>query len=164
MKKIVMGLLIGSTIAMAANYENGLALLDKGKDGAAYEEFFELAKSGDLDSQMILGEMYLDGLGVSVNHEKAFYWLAKAENGGDAEAEYLLGFMYENGLHVAQDMSRAETWYKKAALQGDAMAQFNLALIYKEGKGNVEKNMKEAFKWLKMVEVSQNKVSHIASN
>jgi len=164
MKKIVMGLIIGSTIAMAANYNSGLVLLEKGKDGAAYNEFFELAKSGDVDSQMILGEMYLDGLGVNVNHEKAFFWLSKAASSGDAEAEYLLGFMYENGLYVGESMSRAASWYKKSALQGDVMAQFNLALIYKEGKGDVSKDMKEAFKWLKMVENSEKKISHVASN
>ena len=132
-------------------------------DIGQYKSFFELAKSGDVDAQTMLGEMYLDGInGVAVNHEKAFFWLNKAAKHGDPQAEYLLGFMYENGLYVVSNMERAVKWYKKAAKNGDVLAQYNLALIYKEGKGSIRKNMKEAFKWLQMVQKEENSIASVA--
>ncbi len=164
MKKIILSVLVASTCLMAqASYGNALEMLDKGKSEVASETFMQLAKSGDVDAQTMLGEMYLDGIGVKVDHQKAFFWLAKAANQGDSEASYLLGFMYENGLQVGQDLSRAVSWYKKAALKGDTMAQFNLAMIYKEGKGGVQRNMKEALKWLSLVEKEHDAITHIAT-
>ncbi len=164
MKKMIMGMLVASTCLMAqSSYSNALEMLDKGKPEMASATFLQLAKSGDVDAQTMLGEMYLDGIGVKVDHQKAFFWLAKAANKGDSEACYLLGFMYENGLQVGQSLSRAVSWYKKAALKGDTMAQFNLAMIYKEGKGGIQKNMKEALKWLQLVEKEHENITHVAT-
>ncbi|HIP02161.1 MAG TPA: sel1 repeat family protein, partial [Campylobacterales bacterium] len=83
--------------------------------------------------------------------------------GGDAEAQYLLGFMYENGLKVAVNIKRAAKWYTEAALQGDILSQYNLAIIYKEGKGEVEKDMKKAFRWIAMVQDARENLDHVAS-
>ncbi len=161
MKKIVLSAFLAATFAYAGS--NSLALdlelLEKGKTDMTYESFFDLAKSGDIDAQTMLGEMYLEGIIVQKDYEKAFFWLAKAANSDNIKAQYLLGTMYENGLHVAKNIDRAVSWYKKAASRGDVLAQFNLALIYKEGKGGIQKSMPEAFKWLKMVENSQKSFS-----
>ena len=165
MKKIILSTLLASSLAFAGSNTSALELelLDKGKSGTSYESFFDLAKSGDIDAQTMLGEMYLEGIIVEKDYEKAFFWLAKAANKDNVKAQYLLGTMYENGLHVAKNLDRAVSWYKKAAKSGDVLAQFNLALIYKEGKGGIQKSMPEAFKWLKMVENSQQNISHLAS-
>ena len=159
MKKILVTLGMSAALLFGANNMH----LPKVKDLSEYKAFFELAKSGDVDAQTMLGEMYLDGInGVAVDHEAAFHWLSKAAAQGDPQAEYLLGFMYENGLYVARNVSRAVKWYKKSAQKGDVLAQYNLALIYKEGKGGVAKNMKEAFKWLRMVQHEESKIASVA--
>jgi len=163
MKKIISSVLVLGSILYATSFDTGVKMLDKGKEQKDYDAFFRSAKSGDVDSQMILGEMYLDGIGVKIDHEKAFFWLAKAAGNGDVEAQYLLGFMYENGLKVAKNVKRATKWYKEAAKQGDVLAQYNLAIIYKEGKGEVKKDMKEAFRWLTMVEESKEGFANLAS-
>ncbi len=163
MKKIFSTILTCGLMLNASSFDEGLKMLDSGAEAKASEEFFSAAKSGDVDSQMILGEMYLDGIGVDIDHQKAFYWLSKAAQAGDIEAQYLLGFMYENGLKVQKNISRATKWYTKAALQGDILSQYNLAIIYKEGKGEVNKDMREAFKWLSMVEESRNSLPLLAS-
>ena len=164
MKKIISSVLVIGSMLHATNFDTGAKMLENGKEQKAYEAFFRSAKSGDVDSQMILGEMYLDGIGIKADHEKAFFWLSKAAGHGDVEAQYLLGFMYENGLKVAPNIKRATKWYTEAALQGDVLAQYNLAIIYKEGKGEIEKDMKEAFKWLSMVQNSRKNLDFIASN
>ncbi len=159
MKKILVTLSMAGTLLLGANNMR----LPQMKDISQYSSFFELAKSGDTDAQTMLGEMYLDGInGVAVNHEKAFGWLSKAAAKGDPQAQYLVGFMYENGLYVASNTPEAVKWYKKAAKNGDVLAQYNLALIYKEGKGGIRKNMKEAFKWLQMVQKEESKIADVA--
>jgi TPR repeat protein len=163
MKKIISSILVFGSVLYATNFNAGMKMLNAGAEQEAKEAFCLAAKSGDLDAQMILGEMYLDGIGVEVDHQKAFFWLSKAAKGGDVEAQYLLGFMYENGLKVAVNIKRATKWYTEAALQGDVLSQYNLAIIYKEGKGEVEKDMKKAFKWLAMVQVARENVDYLAS-
>lgn len=163
MKKIISSLLVCGSILYATNFDSGMKMLNAGAEQEAKEAFCLSAKSGNIDSQMILGEMYLDGIGVDVDHQKAFFWLSKAARGGDAEAQYLLGFMYENGLKVAVNIKRATKWYTEAALQGDILSQYNLAIIYKEGKGEVEKDMKKAFRWIAMVQDARENLDHVAS-
>ena len=164
MKKIAVLLTLTASIVLAQtnSSERALQILENTQPSASFEAFQQLAKSGDLDAQTLLGEMYLDGIGVAENPEKAFQWLSAPAAGGDSQAQYLLGYMYENGLYVKQDVAKAVSWYEKAAMGGDVMAQYNLALIYKEGKGNVSKNIQEAFKWLKMVETKENKITKMA--
>ncbi len=164
MKKVLAGMLLMGSVLLAENFDEGMNLLSVGEEQKAYDAFFLSAKSGDMDSQMILGEMYLDGIGVEANHQKAFFWLSKAANSGDIEAQYLLGFMYENGLKVASDIKRSVKWYTKAALQGDVLSQYNLAIIYKEGRGEIQKDMKEAFKWLHMVQNARENMDMVASS
>ncbi len=164
MKRVLTLLVLSWTIAMANSNTDveALDIIKHTQPVATYEAFHELAQSGDLDAQTLLGEMYLDGIGVSENYEKAFKWLSAAANKGDSQAAYLLGNMYENGLYVREDVAKAVEWYKKAAAGGDVMAQYNLAIIYKDGKGNVSKNMQEAFKWLKMVEKREETITRMA--
>ncbi|RUM68741.1 MAG: hypothetical protein DSZ05_00590 [Sulfurospirillum sp.] len=155
MKKVLTLLLLTASVLLAESHStttSALKILKETQSTATYEAFYALAQSGDLDAQALLGEMYLDGIGVSEDYAKAFKWLSNAAKKGDPQAEYLLGHMYENGLYVSADVAKAVEWYTKAAQGGDIMAQYSLALIYKEGKGNVAKDMQKAFKWLKMVE------------
>ncbi len=159
MKRTLLGMILTSTLLLAAGDPTHPQLHEL----KAYHSYFDLAKSGDVDAQTMLGEMYLDGInGVAVDHEKAFYWLSKAAAKNDRQAQYLLGFMYENGLYVVRNMKRAVKWYKKAATGGNILAQYNLALIYKEGKEGVGKNIHEAFKWLRMVEHAEDAVERTA--
>jgi TPR repeat protein len=164
MKKIISAILVCGSLLCASdvNFSNELAQLEQEQND--FETFFEAAKSGDVDAQMILGEMYLDGIGVEADHQKAFFWLSKAARSGDAQAQYLLGFMYDNGIQVATNIKRAVKWYTEAALQGDILAQYNLAIIYKEGRGEVEKDMKKAFMWLAHVQKSRKKMELVAAN
>jgi hypothetical protein len=162
MKKILSSILVCGTLLYAGSFSQGIQLLGEGKEVKAYETFFTAAKAGNVDAQMFLGQMHLDGIGTEVNHQKAFFWLSKAANSGDVEAQYLLGFMYENGLKVTADIKRATKLYKKAASQGDILSQYSLAVIYKEGKGEVKKDMKEAFKWLNMVQNARDNIELVA--
>ena len=162
MKKLVLASVLVAVSLVASDFKNGVANFDGKKDLMAYDMFFKMAKSGDVDAQTLLGEMHLDGIGTDVDVSKAFYWISKAANAGDAEAQYLLGFMYENGLKVAVNIPRAVVLYEKAATQGDILAQYNLAMIYKEGKGDINKDMDKAFKYLSKVQYNKDNLEYQA--
>ncbi|RUM67440.1 MAG: sel1 repeat family protein, partial [Sulfurospirillum sp.] len=134
MKKVLTLLVLTASVLFAESNSSASALkiLKETQSSATYEAFYTLAQSGDLDAQTLLGEMYLDGVGVAEDYAKAFKWLSDAAKKGDSQAEYLLGYMYENGLYVSADVAKAVEWYTKAAQGGDIMAQYSLALIYKE--------------------------------
>jgi TPR repeat protein len=144
MKKLLLGLAFSSAVLMAGDISIGMNYLDSGDEQKAFTEFQRLANSGDVDAATMLGEMYLDGIGVEQDNKKAYYWIQKAANAGDKEAEYLLGFMYENGIEVKEDVAQAVAWYEKAANKGDIMAMYNLAFIYKNGANGVKKDLQKA--------------------
>ncbi len=152
MKKIILGLAIGYVISFGSSLDYGMQLLDSGKTVEAYKEFSRLAQKGDIDAQTMLGEMYLDGIGVKENPKEAYKWLSKAANSGDKEAQYLLGFMYENGIGLKMDISKAVLWYQKAANKGDVMAMYNLAFIYKSGAKGIKKDVNKAVSLLEKVD------------
>jgi len=129
MKKVFLSLLV-ATALMASN----LSSIEK-IDNKEVNALFDMAKSGDIDSQTLLGEIYLDGIGVDIDLDKAFFWLSKASNQDSPQAQYLLGFMYENGIKVDKNLERAAKLYTKASIGGDLMAKYHLAFMYKDGKG-----------------------------
>jgi TPR repeat protein len=165
MKKLISSVLVCGAVLFAGNVSSGSSIEEQniGYEMDAHKNLLIAAKAGDVDAQTIIGEMYLDGIGVDVDHQEAFYWLSKAAHSEDKDAQYLLGFMYENGLKVDQNEKRAVKWYTEAAMQGDLLSQYNLAIIYKEGKGSIKKDMTKAFKWLHMVEDTRSKMKYVAS-
>ena len=152
MKKLVLGVTLTSALLFGGNLDNGMNYLNNGENQKAFAEFQKLAQSGDIDAATMLGEMYLDGIGVQQDNKKAYYWIQKAANEGDKEAQYLLGFMYENGIEVKEDMAQAVIWYEKAANKGDIMAMYNLAFIYKNGAKGVKKDIQKAVMLMSEVE------------
>ena len=42
------------------------------------KKIIEIAEAGDMKFQSCLGTMYYNGDGVSIDYEKAFYWVKKA--------------------------------------------------------------------------------------
>ena len=159
MKKLVLSLVVSCTVAFSGSLDYGMKMLNSGNTLDAYVEFSKLAKQGDTDAQTMLGEMYLDGIGVKQDTKKAYSWISKAAKSGDKEAQYLLGFMYENGIEVKADISKAVAWYEKAANKGDIMAMYNLAFIYKSGAKGVKKDVKKAISLLEKVEVKRSEVN-----
>ncbi len=162
MKKIVLAITFISSLLVANSFSDAVNKLDIGSEKEAFKSLSILANNGNIDSQTLLGEMYLDGIGIEVNFEKAFFWLSKAAK-SDSEAQYLLGFMYENGLHVKSDNVKALSFYESSAQNGGLLAQFNVAMMYKEGKGGVEKDMNKAMMWLDRASMSKEKLGYQAS-
>ena len=71
-------------------------------------ECIEPANLGETYPQNILGWIYLKGLGVTVDYQKAFKWLSKSSEQGNSWAKGQLGLIYQNGNEsVQKDYSKA---------------------------------------------------------
>lgn len=65
--------------------------------------FEQSATHGDLDSQYIIGRIYINGEGVPKNLNKAFEWFKKSAKQGHGDAIYALSTFYFDGVVVERD-------------------------------------------------------------
>tara|TARA_R110000868_G_scaffold71713_2_gene209708 strand:- start:36035 stop:37348 length:1314 start_codon:yes stop_codon:yes gene_type:complete len=93
----------------------------------------ECAENGDAEAASALGILYKDGIGTSLNFNKAKIWFEKAFDGGNDKAAYSLGYIYLKGLgNIQQDYSKAIEWFEKSSYP---MAKHWLAKCYYHGYG-----------------------------
>lgn len=164
MKSIITHKIVPRTFVLLLTYILLLSITALANEGDDIKETEELAKKGDLVSQLKLSMYYI----ASEDYEKMFYWNKKMaeQNPEDAEfldvdgkcvvvgAQYTVGLCYENGKGVLKDIKKAAFWYHKAANQGhkeaekryllicliklaeqgEVTAQYDLGLVYSESK------------------------------
>ena len=86
MISIIAALIFGSIGALlAADFDAGLAALQKGDYAAALREWTPLAEQGDAEAQFNLGVMYQKGNGVKQDNKQAAKWFALAAKQGRSE-------------------------------------------------------------------------------
>ncbi len=114
----------------------------------AFRLYLQAAKAGSIDAMFIVGGMYMQGKGTSINKAEAFKWLYKAAINGKSskESERILGQSFITGQNVPQNYDEGVTWYERAAKGGDAAAQSELGFLYFSGK-LIEKDYNKAFQW-----------------
>lgn len=111
-------LMLWSAPAIAGDFEDGVAAINRGDHQIAYSKFKQAAEQGEARAQSSLASMYYNGLGVQKDYEQALYWYTKAAEQGLASAQYTLGLMYAEGKGAPKDNAKALYWYTKAAEQG----------------------------------------------
>ena len=97
-------------------------------------------------AQVMLGIMYLKGMGVSRDNAEGVKLIRRAAEQEVSFAQALLGAMYLDGVGVLRNNAEAVKWLRRAAEQGDPHAQTALGNIYAEGIGIPQDNA-EAAKW-----------------
>ena len=107
------------------------------------------AQGGDTAAQLRLGQMYLDGQGVSQDQQEAAQWYAMAADAGHVGGISSLAALYQVGWGVDLDEARALELYEQAAAMGDHHSQLAAAKMIVEGEDK-EKDMKRAALWLTM--------------
>ncbi len=108
-----------------------------------------LADKGDVNAQLILGNMHLGGQGTAKSSVEAAKWFRKSAEQNNARAQSALGKLYAKGDGVGKDAGAAAKWLTAAAEQGLADAQAQLGLVLRDNSlGN--KNWVEAYKWLNL--------------
>ena len=132
------------------------------KTAEAAEWYRVEAKRDKSSAQFELGRMYLKGIGVAQDYEKALKWLSLAADGEDLaperrylisngkhpEAVYLLGSMYRYGRGVVQDTRKAYLMTSEAVQMGaSAEADYAMADMYLNGIGT-ERELHRAYRFL----------------
>jgi len=128
MRTILLGIaaiFIAVSVAIAGDYEDGVAAAKRGDYETALQIFRPLADQGDAGAQYNLGVLYGNGQGVPQDHAEAVKWYRKAVDQGDAGAQTNLGVLYANGQGVAQDYVYAHMWFNLSAARGNTKALNN---------------------------------------
>ena len=86
----------------------------------------EQAAAGDVVAQRKLGELYVNGTGVSTNYGFAIRYFRQAAEKDDATSLYHLGRCSELGLGVPVNVDLAKNYYVRAAKQGSRDARLAL--------------------------------------
>lgn len=114
--------------AMAQEYENGMAALNRGNQVLA-ERWFKIAAEKDhVAAQFELARIYDEGHGARQNYKVAFYWYERAAVAGHVEAASVLGIFYEEGKGIKKDLLKAYIWYRVAAGQ-NTFAEFSRGFL-----------------------------------
>lgn len=106
----------------------------------AFRKFSQAAEMGYAAAMHYLGDMYLDGEGVTADPELALQWYERAAAAGEPFALRKMGLRYYNGDGVPQDVSHAYELFRKALMMGDSFSAYYVAEAEIE-----EKNYEEAF-------------------
>ena len=88
-----------------------------------------LAEQGDAESQMVLGIMYSEGMGVLENDRTGAKWFTLAAKQGNADAQWMLAVKFNKGEGVLENNSMARQYAEDAAVQGHGDAQHFLAIL-----------------------------------
>ena len=83
---------------MDKEYREANKKVDQGQFSEAFSMFEDLAEDGHIPSQKALAVMYIAGLGVDRDYDKAKEWLEKAADEGDSEAKSMLRRGEREGL------------------------------------------------------------------
>ncbi len=100
-------------------------------DSQALEEVRSQADSRNNPyAQSALGEVYLMGVGVGEDKQRAFHLFEQAALQGNAEGQYHLARCYEEGHGTEKNESQALSWLECSARQGYRNSQYSLGLHF----------------------------------
>ena len=113
-----------------------MALSDPRQVGAAVARLRAAAERGDVEAEVALGKIYLEGLpAVPKNAALAGDYFFRAAATNHPSAAYFLGVMLKNGDGCKADPAAAVRWFGIAAQSGSPQAMFMLANAYRAGAG-----------------------------
>ena len=97
---------------------------DRANYASSLNVWLPQAKSGSAKAQVIIGEIFENGLGSTlVDMASAAQWYRKSAEQGNSRAQINLGHLYEKGLGVEKNLPEALNWYRKASgLDGSDLA------------------------------------------
>ena len=93
------------------------------------------ADAGEAASQVMIGQVLLDGVCLPRNPAQAFACFSRAAASGDPMGLNMRGRCLERGWGVAVDLPEAAACYRAAARQGLGWARYNLANMLLRGRG-----------------------------
>ncbi len=128
-------IMVVSVGAAAALHESPGDAFRRGDFTRAVELLKPQVRSGDVNAQIMLGQMYLKGQGVRVDVARAMELIQKAADVGSPVAAYDMALFRVSGIGGPSDLAAAATWFRRSAHLGYKDAAYNLAVQYYKGMG-----------------------------
>ena len=104
------------------------------------ERLGKLARDGDAEAQVALGDLHMVGRGVLHNYSLAMGWYKRAADAGNSDAQFKLAGLYRDGQGVPVYPERSRELLARAAEQGHPDARESLRRMGIEPPPIKEKN------------------------
>jgi len=147
----LIALVLAVTLPVHAGFDEATKAYLLGNFEKARYEALVAATDGNPQAQMLLGQIYFNGDGVTKDLPLAMYWYEKAADNNFVEAQYRLGMLFLEGKDgVSKDYDKAYTWLKRSVENGKQSAEPHLEALYKTDTGKVV-NLNESIEILQQV-------------
>lgn len=151
-KQVLVLAFLGLTLAPAVRAEvpDSIRAAYEKKDYVALVSILTpMANNGEVDAQVDLCRLSIEGLGVPKDYRVAAGWCGKAAGHGSRMAQYILGVFYNKGLGgLSLSLDEALKLFRAAAAQGQPGAEYELGVLSLLGRG-VQKDEKIAINWFR---------------
>lgn len=107
----------------------------------SFEQLIAAARGGDTDSKIQVAMMYMHGVGITQDFDKAQYWFKSSANDGHPQGLKMYGYTF-----YGTSNKQAFEYINKAAQLGDIEARYPTSKFYLEGLG-VRKNKSKSIYW-----------------
>lgn len=105
-------------------------------DAAAFNRLLPAARTGDAQSQFLVGQMLEHGAAPgSRDPRQAVRWYRKAAAQDHGDAQYALSRAYAAGAGVPRNRAEALAWLERAAANDSVPALLDLAARHRSGQG-----------------------------
>jgi ankyrin repeat protein len=106
------------------------------------------AEAGVSKAAYKLASLYVVGVWVHRDLEKALFWFNRSGELGDCSVYRTVGYNFQRGIEVfPEDQAQAVEWYRKGAQCGDPEAMTTLAKAYEEGTMGLPMDYLQAVKY-----------------
>ena len=130
-------------VALNANYyERGDEAYEDDDIKAAISFWEKGSKDGEVESQFMLGFLYLRGDDIALDNKKAASLLAKIFNKNDETMLITIALAYYKNTHRRAKDIEAIKLFETAIDKEGKTAQYNLGMLFKTGTG-VKKDIKK---------------------
>lgn len=158
-------LLLGFAAPSRAGFEEGRKAYNEKDWVQAIFHLRPAAENGDENAMIILGNMYLNGLGVAKDPQQAFVLYRKAAVRHSPDAMVMVAALYQKGIGVRKNLRYAAEWYGRAGRLGHGTGAFFHAIhMFRGNKTTVggipqpeadfAPDHESAYKWFRIAEKS----------
>ncbi|WP_299573109.1 tetratricopeptide repeat protein [uncultured Shewanella sp.] len=116
----------------------------------SYQQLISAARNGDSDAKVQVAMLYMHGVGVKQDFDKAEYWFKQSANDNHPQGQKMYGYTF-----YGKQNNEAFKYFRKAAQQGDMEAQYLVSKLYIEGTG-VHKSIEKSEYWFDKAIANEN--------
>lgn len=128
-------------------YDEVFELLKEEKYDRAYGKLLPLARSGENEAMLAVGNLHYHGKGAKQSYKEAFKWYKKALQHGNKQVKFILANMYKDAIGTDRAYHKAFDLYLQSAIESENVkSMFFVSAMYYHGNG-IRRDFKKAYEW-----------------